>query len=627
MWLRSILLLSSLAVGIASLSGEARGDAQTFGPWRGTVSVSQRIEFSAPGVSSIQIVNNTATIDTGSIEGPESSYPADANATYFTQVVEAGSPSCDAPRTDTFDLTGSAHFDDPPGGVFVAPQGDGSWAIRVRGNYPLEGTETLTAPFLNDLGECVLFPFSGPVVGSALGAEVSTQTQPVQTTPTEQSFTGHETVPGVEGKIVSWDLRRTVAGGDTTPPVISGVPADLTVEATGPAGAVVTYANPTATDLVDGPVPVACVPASGSTFPLGDTTVDCTATDSSGNSASASFTVTVVDTTPPLIADVPADLTVEATGPAGAAVTYADPTASDLVDSSVPVACLPASGSTFPLGATTVDCTATDAHDNSASASFKVTVEQPGDLTPPVINVPSTITREATSSSGAVVTYSVSAKDKIDGPVSVTCLPASGSTFPVGDTTVNCSASDSSGNSAAASFKITVKDTKPPVISNLPASIIVAATGPAGAAVAYLSPTATDVVDGALPVTCLPVSGSTFPIGKTKVRCTATDAHGNAAAVKTFTVTVLDAVDQLRDLVNKVKTLPSLSDLSQKQLKSDLQKLLKLAQQNVTNPTSACGSLGSFIQKVQANVPPITSAEAADLVADARRIEAVIGCA
>ena len=57
-------------------------------------------------------------------------------------------------------------------------------------------------------------------------------------------------------------------------------------------GAVAIF-NPTATDDVDGTVPVLCAPASGSIFPLGTTTVTCTATDSAGNIASGNFTVTV----------------------------------------------------------------------------------------------------------------------------------------------------------------------------------------------------------------------------------------------------------------------------------------------------------------------------------------------
>ena len=49
-------------------------------------------------------------------------------------------------------------------------------------------------------------------------------------------------------------------------------------------------------------MPVTCVPASGSTFPLGTSKVVCSASDAHGNKAASSFTVTVLDGTPPVIA-------------------------------------------------------------------------------------------------------------------------------------------------------------------------------------------------------------------------------------------------------------------------------------------------------------------------------------
>jgi hypothetical protein len=80
---------------------------------------------------------------------------------------------------------------------------------------------------------------------------------------------------------------------DTTPPEIEGVSADMNVTATSAQGATATYDAPTATDDVDGDVPVRCTPESGTVFPLGTTTVTCTATDSRGNTATASFKVSV----------------------------------------------------------------------------------------------------------------------------------------------------------------------------------------------------------------------------------------------------------------------------------------------------------------------------------------------
>jgi aryl-phospho-beta-D-glucosidase BglC (GH1 family) len=157
---------------------------------------------------------------------------------------------------------------------------------------------------------------------------------------------------------------------DTVPPVVT-VPSDLTVEATGPSGAVATFTT-SALDDVSGVLPTVNTPASGSVFPLGGTTVTATATDAAGNAGSASFTVTVVDTTAPAIT-VPADITVAASGPGGANVNFIT-SASDLVSGTVSTLSNPPSGSLFPIGTTTVTVTATDAAGNSASRTFTVTV-------------------------------------------------------------------------------------------------------------------------------------------------------------------------------------------------------------------------------------------------------------
>ncbi len=76
---------------------------------------------------------------------------------------------------------------------------------------------------------------------------------------------------------------------------LTNVPANITTNATGSQGAVVTYTPPTVVDE-DSPLPpVNCTPASGSTFAIGTTTVTCTVTDSddSNSPVSATFSVTV----------------------------------------------------------------------------------------------------------------------------------------------------------------------------------------------------------------------------------------------------------------------------------------------------------------------------------------------
>jgi hypothetical protein len=78
---------------------------------------------------------------------------------------------------------------------------------------------------------------------------------------------------------------------DTTPPVLV-VPGHLSVDAISPAGTPVTYLA-TASDTVDPTPQVGCQPASGSVFPIGTTSVSCTATDQSGNAVTQTFNVRV----------------------------------------------------------------------------------------------------------------------------------------------------------------------------------------------------------------------------------------------------------------------------------------------------------------------------------------------
>jgi hypothetical protein len=78
------------------------------------------------------------------------------------------------------------------------------------------------------------------------------------------------------------------------------------------------------------------------------------------------------DRDPPVLS-VPTEIIAPATGLLGATVTYVA-SASDAVDPAPTVACEPASGTLFLIGATTVTCTATDSAGNGATAAFVVEV-------------------------------------------------------------------------------------------------------------------------------------------------------------------------------------------------------------------------------------------------------------
>jgi hypothetical protein len=211
-------------------------------------------------------------------------------------------------------------------------------------------------------------------------------------------------------------------------------------------GAVVNYTAPTV-DPICGTV--TCSPASGSFFPKGTTPVTCHTTAGS----TCSFNVTVNDSQPPTIT-CPANI-VASNDPnqCGAVVNYTAPTASDNCPG-VTVSCLPASGSFFPKGATTVTCTATDAASNTATCSFTITVN---DTQPPSIACPANITVEtAPGSNSANVDYDLpKVSDNCPGVTASYDIP-SGSSFPAGTTTVTGTATDSSGNTATCSFTVTV---------------------------------------------------------------------------------------------------------------------------------------------------------------------------
>jgi hypothetical protein len=238
---------------------------------------------------------------------------------------------------------------------------------------------------------------------------------------------------------------------DSGAPTVT-VPADIVT-----GNPVVTF-TASATDVIDGPVTVTCTPHSGATFDLGTTTVNCVAYDSQGNAGFGSFNVTVSNGP---VLTLPAPITAEATSSAGAAVSYTV-TATD----NATVACTPASGSTFALGTTTVNCTAT-ASTGTTTGSFMVTVR---DTTPPALSLPANITAEATGPSGRAVSYTATANDLVDGSRPVTCDHASGSTFPLGTTTVQCTATDTHNNTAHGSFTVTVRDTTPPTIVSITAN-------------------------------------------------------------------------------------------------------------------------------------------------------------
>ena len=128
------------------------------------------------------------------------------------------------------------------------------------------------------------------------------------------------------------------------------------------------------------------------------------------------------------------------------------------------------------------------------------------------------------------MTFFVSATDNC-GVTNLVSSMASGSTFPVGTTTVTNTATDASGNTTSCSFTVTVTDAQNPVIT-CPGNLVLSAdAGRCSRSNVTFTVSATDNC-GVTNLVSSPPSGSTFPVGTTTVTNTATDASGNTSQLQ-----------------------------------------------------------------------------------------------
>ena len=150
-------------------------------------------------------------------------------------------------------------------------------------------------------------------------------------------------------------------------------------------------------------------------------------------------------------------------------------------------------------------------------------------------------------------------------------------------------------------------DTTPPTLQ-VPGKMIVNATSPSGAIVAY-SVQATDETTPDPTVDCSPASGSKFAIGTTTVTCTATDAAGNATT-KAFTVHVRSAAEMQDNLMDLIA---GLHPKAQKQLSPHAKKLTCQGMRQVIHHADILAKQGYL-----PNPEPVKSAAA--------QIAAALGC-
>ena len=261
-------------------------------------------------------------------------------------------------------------------------------------------------------------------------------------------------------------------------------------------------------------------PANG--FPLGATTVTWTVVDGAGEQASGIQTVTMSDTTAPVIT-APPTMQMMSTAPL-TVMNLGMATAVDLVDSNPTVTNnSPANG--FPQGMTRVTWTATDSSGNASFATQLVMVSPvaPGGL---ILTPPPAVTVEATAAA-TPVSLGTAVANAGTAPYTITNNAPTGG-FPVGTTTVTWTVVDAAMTSVTATQAVTITDTTAPSIT-APANVAAnQGPGPGNTVVNLGTPTVSDLADPN-PVVSNDAPANGFPVGVTAVEWTALDANGNSA--------------------------------------------------------------------------------------------------
>ena len=333
----------------------------------------------------------------------------------------------------------------------------------------------------------------------------------------------------------------------------------------------VTYTGVGATDA-SGIASFSCNPASGSTFAIGTSApVTCNATDTVGNTASGSFTVTVTDTSAPATPTVtggPTGPTNDATptftfSPVNGATSYRC-----AIDDPTPGATCSSSGFTagsFGDGGHVFYVTAADGSGNTGPAgsrSFSV------DRTAPSLVLPGQSVEVPDYTGPGSVTYSGIGASDTSGIASFSCNPASGSTFALGTSApVTCNATDTVGNTASGSFTVTVTDTTAPAapaVTGGPTGPTNDATptftfSPVNGATSYRC-----AIDDPTPTTsCTPAgfTSPTTPDGGHTFYVAARDTAGNLSAVASRSFTV-DRTPSATSITSSVPALTTLRGIS-----------------------------------------------------------------
>jgi len=265
---------------------------------------------------------------------------------------------------------------------------------------------------------------------------------------------------------------QTITIGDNAAPVLAGLPADVTVECDAvPAEPT----NITATDDCDDnpTITVEDTRANGDCEDSFVLTRTWTATDACGNATQGVQVIVVNDTTEPVLASIPADVTINCDEdlPLADGATATDNCDNDVEITVTDVETVPiAIGSDCEgLGAITRTFTATDNCGNSTVATQVIVIQDATD--PTLANVPADVTVECdaipTTPTNITATDNCDTNPIIDFNEERTNGACEDSFVLLRTWT----ATDACGNATSQQQVITVDDTTPPVLSGIPADI------------------------------------------------------------------------------------------------------------------------------------------------------------